>query len=170
MYYHRWKTCHCRRKWEKRFSLKCTYCCDFSARMQARRLETVPHWANFLLLFQFFALFRKMVTDFLHLHRFIDVGGQRSQRQRWCLLFEGITCILFLVATSEFDQVWGYFSARFFLYWLSFLKYLAEALDRNRLAEALEVFETIVNHRRFSNIAFILFLNKSDLLAGKVDF
>lgn len=36
---------------------------------------------------------------------FIDVGGQRSQRQKWFQCFEGITSILFLASVSEFDQV-----------------------------------------------------------------
>ena len=36
---------------------------------------------------------------------FIDVGGQRSQRQKWFQCFEGITSILFLASASEFDQV-----------------------------------------------------------------
>jgi len=37
--------------------------------------------------------------------RFIDVGGQRSQRAKWLQCFDAITSILFLVASSEFDQV-----------------------------------------------------------------
>lgn len=36
---------------------------------------------------------------------FIDVGGQRSQRQRWLQCFDSVTAILFLVSTSEYDQV-----------------------------------------------------------------
>jgi guanine nucleotide-binding protein subunit alpha-12 len=36
---------------------------------------------------------------------FIDVGGQRSQRAKWLQCFDAITSILFLVASSEFDQV-----------------------------------------------------------------
>lgn len=37
--------------------------------------------------------------------RFVDVGGQRSQRQKWFQCFESVTSILFLVSSSEFDQV-----------------------------------------------------------------
>lgn len=37
---------------------------------------------------------------------FVDVGGQRTQRQKWTKCFDGsVTSILFLVSTSEFDQV-----------------------------------------------------------------
>lgn len=37
--------------------------------------------------------------------RFVDVGGQRSQRQKWIQCFDSVTSILFLVSSSEFDQV-----------------------------------------------------------------
>ena len=36
---------------------------------------------------------------------FVDVGGQRSQREKWFQCFDGITSILFLASSSEFDQV-----------------------------------------------------------------
>lgn len=36
---------------------------------------------------------------------FVDVGGQRTQRQKWTQCFVSVTSILFLVSTSEFDQV-----------------------------------------------------------------
>lgn len=36
---------------------------------------------------------------------FVDVGGQRSQRAKWFQCFESVTSILFLVSSSEFDQV-----------------------------------------------------------------
>nr|CAI5848666.1 unnamed protein product [Callosobruchus analis] len=35
----------------------------------------------------------------------VDVGGQRSQRQKWFRCFDSVTSILFLVSSSEFDQV-----------------------------------------------------------------
>ncbi|XP_021104243.1 guanine nucleotide-binding protein subunit alpha-13 isoform X2 [Heterocephalus glaber] len=38
----------------------------------------------------------------------------------------------------------------------------------NRLTESLNIFETIVNNRVFSNVSIILFLNKTDLLEEKV--
>lgn len=38
----------------------------------------------------------------------------------------------------------------------------------NRLEEALNIFDTIVNNVNFKGISVILFLNKSDLLARKV--
>ena len=82
--------------------------------------------------------------------RFVDVGGQRSQRQKWFQCFEGVTSILFLVSSSEFDQV------------------LMEDRITNRLVESCNIFDTIVNHKYFSKVSIILFLNKSDLLEQKV--
>ena len=32
-----------------------------------------------------------------------DVGGQRSERKKWIHCFEGVTAIIFIVATSEYD-------------------------------------------------------------------
>lgn len=81
---------------------------------------------------------------------FVDVGGQRSQRQKWFQCFEGITSILFLASSSEFDQV------------------LMEDRKTNRLTESCDIFETIINNKTFSNVSIILFLNKTDLLEEKV--
>ncbi|KAJ4944004.1 hypothetical protein JOQ06_012554 [Pogonophryne albipinna] len=36
--------------------------------------------------------------------KMVDVGGQRSQRQKWFQCFDGITSILFMVSSSEYDQ------------------------------------------------------------------
>ncbi|KAJ1552421.1 guanine nucleotide-binding protein subunit alpha, partial [Nowakowskiella sp. JEL0078] len=38
-------------------------------------------------------------------YRLFDVGGQRSERKKWIHCFENVTCIVFLVAISEYDQV-----------------------------------------------------------------
>lgn len=80
----------------------------------------------------------------------MDVGGQRSQRQKWYQCFEGVTSILFLAASSEFDQV------------------LFEDRQTNRLVESCNIFETIINNRAFVNVSIILFLNKMDLLEKKI--
>ncbi|XP_026872101.2 guanine nucleotide-binding protein subunit alpha-12a isoform X1 [Electrophorus electricus] len=82
--------------------------------------------------------------------KMVDVGGQRSQRQKWFQCFDSITSILFMVSSSEYDQV------------------LMEDRRTNRLVESMNVFETIVNNKLFSNVSIILFLNKMDLLVEKV--
>merc|ERR1712186_43326 len=81
---------------------------------------------------------------------FVDVGGQRTQRQKWFQCFDSVTSILFMASTSEFDQV------------------LLEDRKTNRLQEARTIFDTIINNRIFERIAVILFLNKVDILKEKV--
>ncbi|XP_041838771.1 guanine nucleotide-binding protein subunit alpha-12a isoform X1 [Melanotaenia boesemani] len=82
--------------------------------------------------------------------KMVDVGGQRSQRQKWFQCFDGITSILFMVSSSEYDQV------------------LMEDRKTNRLVESMNIFETIVNNKLFLNVSIILFLNKTDLLVDKI--
>ncbi|KAG5262604.1 hypothetical protein AALO_G00276860 [Alosa alosa] len=82
--------------------------------------------------------------------KMVDVGGQRSERRRWFECFDSVTSILFLVSSSEYDQV------------------LMEDRQTNRLMESLNIFETIVNNRVFAKVSIILFLNKTDLLEEKV--
>nr|XP_046196891.1 guanine nucleotide-binding protein subunit alpha-12-like [Oncorhynchus gorbuscha] len=82
--------------------------------------------------------------------KMVDVGGQRSQRQKWFQCFDGITSILFMVSSSEYDQV------------------LMEDRRTNRLVESMNIFETIVNNKLFLNVSIILFLNKTDLLVEKL--
>ncbi|XP_076031692.1 guanine nucleotide-binding protein subunit alpha cta isoform X2 [Oratosquilla oratoria] len=81
---------------------------------------------------------------------FVDVGGQRTQRQKWFQCFESVTSILFLASSSEFDQT------------------LVEDRKTNRLLESLNIFGTIINNRSFRLVSIILFLNKTDLLIQKV--
>lgn len=81
---------------------------------------------------------------------FVDVGGQRSQRQKWYQCFVGVTSVLFMASSSEFDQV------------------LMEDRKTNRLQESSDIFETIINNKSFVNVSIILFLNKMDLLEEKI--
>lgn len=80
----------------------------------------------------------------------VDVGGQRSQRTKWFQCFDEVTSIVFLVASSAFDQT------------------LMEDRSTNRLMESLNIFDTIINNKCFKNVSVILFLNKTDLLEEKV--
>ncbi|PKI85937.1 Gpa2p [Malassezia vespertilionis] len=59
----------------------------------------------------------------------VDVGGQRSERNKWIHCFEAVTTILFCVALSEYDQA------------------LLEDSKQNRMAESLVLFESIINSR-----------------------
>jgi len=76
--------------------------------------------------------------------RMVDVGGQRSERRKWIHCFESVTSIMFLVALSEYDQ--------------------------NRMEESKALFRTIVTYPWFMNSSVILFLNKKDLFAEKINY
>lgn len=80
-----------------------------------------------------------------------DVGGQRNERKKWIHCFEGVTAIIFVAALSEYD-----------------LK-LFEDTSSNRMVEALDLFESICNNLFFRNSSIILFLNKRDLFATKIE-
>ena len=82
--------------------------------------------------------------------KFVDVGGQRSERQKWFQCFDEVTSILFLVASSAFDQC------------------LLEDRMTNRIMESVNIFDTIVNNRCFRRVSIILFFNKTDLLIEKI--
>jgi len=79
-----------------------------------------------------------------------DVGGQRNERKKWIHCFEDVTAVIFVVGLSEYDQK------------------LYEQADVNRMTEALELFNDIVNNEYFKDSSMILFLNKRDLFETKV--
>lgn len=79
----------------------------------------------------------------------LDVGGQRSERRKWIAAFENVTATVFLGAISEYDEV------------------LFEDRKRNRLEEALDLFEEVCAMKALQNSSMILFLNKRDLFEKK---
>jgi len=80
----------------------------------------------------------------------LDVGGQRNERRKWIHCFEGVTAVIFVAAISEYDQM------------------LFEARDKNRLQEAIELFDSIANSEWFVRTNLVLFLNKSDIFRYKL--
>ncbi|PLB38523.1 guanine nucleotide-binding protein subunit alpha [Aspergillus candidus] len=83
--------------------------------------------------------------------RMMDVGGQRSERKKWIHCFEGVQCLLFMVALSGYDQC------------------LVEDQNANQMHEAMMLFESLVNGEWFKRKPIILFLNKIDLFKAKLD-
>lgn len=79
-----------------------------------------------------------------------DVGGQRGERRKWIMVFDGITAVLFLVACSGYDSK------------------IREDNATNRLEEALQVFEEVWFSRFLRQSGFILFFNKQDVLEEKI--
>ncbi|KAL3456361.1 guanine nucleotide binding protein, alpha subunit [Aspergillus heterothallicus] len=83
--------------------------------------------------------------------RMMDVGGQRSERKKWIHCFEGVQCLLFMVALSGYDQC------------------LVEDQNANQMHEAMMLFESLVNGEWFKRKPIILFLNKIDLFKDKLE-
>jgi guanine nucleotide-binding protein G(o) subunit alpha len=81
-----------------------------------------------------------------------DVGGQRQERRKWFQCFDRVDGVIFVGALSEYDQ------------------HLSESKKQNRLVETLELFRSVCMNRAFINTPVILFLNKIDILAEKIQY
>jgi guanine nucleotide-binding protein G(i) subunit alpha len=82
--------------------------------------------------------------------RIIDVGGQRSERMKWIHCFEDVTAVIFCVALTGYSQR------------------LYEDEQVNRMHEALELFDEVVNSRWFESSSIVLFFNKSDIFRKRI--
>jgi GTPase SAR1 family protein len=82
--------------------------------------------------------------------KIFDVGGQRNERKKWIHCFSEVTAVIFVAAISEYDMV------------------LFEDENTNRMTEALDLFSEICNSPWFTKTSIILFLNKADLFAEKL--
>nr|XP_055061867.1 guanine nucleotide-binding protein subunit alpha-12-like [Misgurnus anguillicaudatus] len=83
-------------------------------------------------------------------HRNILITEFRSKR-KYCLSHN--TTVLFMVASSEFDQV---------------MEVPYSSNGSTSLADSLEIFKVVLCHSFFRKCTLILFFNKTDLLAEKV--
>ena len=86
-------------------------------------------------------------------HQFMifDVGGQRSERNKWIHCFDSVTAVLFVASLSCYDQA---------LFELDYV---------NAMQESLNLFDEIINSRWFKRTSLILFLNKADLFRIKIE-
>jgi len=75
----------------------------------------------------------------------VDVGGQRNERKKWMHCFDDVKAVLFIVSLAGWDQV------------------LFEDNSKNRMEEALELFQKVVHNKIFEKTPVFLFLNKKDL-------
>lgn len=81
----------------------------------------------------------------------VDVGGQRSERRKWENCFDDVTALIFVASLAAYNQL------------------LFEDERTNRMEESLNTFEKILATSAFKNCCIILFLNKSDLFADKIE-
>lgn len=82
--------------------------------------------------------------------RIIDVGGSRSQRQKWVPFFEDVDAIIFLAPISGFDQT------------------LVEDRSVNRLEDSVLLWKAVCTNQLLAKVSLVLFLNKCDILASKL--
>ena len=93
-------------------------------------------------------------TSFQHgsiTYNLYDVGGQRSERRKWLHCFDDVKAVLFVAALSEYDMS------------------LTEDGTTNRMEESLNLFQAICANKFFNDSSIILFLNKLDLFAEKIN-
>eukprot|EP00639_Heterosigma_akashiwo_P031807 CAMPEP_0194735310 /NCGR_PEP_ID=MMETSP0296-20130528/73037_1 /TAXON_ID=39354 /ORGANISM="Heterosigma akashiwo, Strain CCMP2393" /LENGTH=333 /DNA_ID=CAMNT_0039644457 /DNA_START=65 /DNA_END=1062 /DNA_ORIENTATION=+ len=79
-----------------------------------------------------------------------DVGGQRNERRKWIHHFDNVTAVIFVASLAEFDQR------------------LFEDSTKNRMVEALELWEDVCENAHLRGAALVLFLNKRDLFLEKM--
>jgi guanine nucleotide-binding protein subunit alpha len=103
--------------------------------------------------------------------RMMDVGGQRSERKKWIHCFEGVQCLLFMVALSGYDQclVEDQNAVCHTFPEPHLPTAVANSPLQNQMHEAMMLFESLVNGEWFKRKPIILFLNKMDLFKDKLD-
>jgi len=82
--------------------------------------------------------------------RFVDVGGQRIERQKWIHCLDNIQVIIFMVSMSEYDLL------------------CEENNSENKMNESLALFKLILLNEWFELCSHILFLNKKDIFKEKI--
>ena len=70
----------------------------------------------------------------------IDVGGTRSQRNKWLQVFEGCNAFIFLTSIGNYE------------------KKMEEDESTFRIMDSLALFEAIINNVYLENMPIILFL------------
>ena len=77
----------------------------------------------------------------------LDLGGRRSERQKWRRCFDAVAGVVFVASVGDFMDP------------------LDEDPTVNRLTESVQIFEEIVNHRLCQGIPVVVTFTKVDLLA-----
>ncbi|XP_035386484.1 guanine nucleotide binding protein (G protein), alpha activating activity polypeptide, olfactory type 2 isoform X2 [Electrophorus electricus] len=87
-------------------------------------------------------------VDKVNFHMF-DVGGQRDERRKWIQCFNDVTAIIFVVASSSYNMV------------------IREDNNTNRLREALDLFRSIWNNRKPTDVLWSSSLDGQSCFDGK---
>ena len=81
---------------------------------------------------------------------FYDVSGLKPHRKQWIHYFSDVTAILFVVAISSYDQV------------------MFEDSNTNRMHDAVELFEQVINNPLLEKPETLIFFNKRDIFEKKI--
>lgn len=84
--------------------------------------------------------------------RVFDVGGQKGERRKWISCFDSVHAVIFVTAVSEYDQT----------------MFEVDSHDKNRLLDAFELFQNVLNTACLQKTSMILFFNKTDLFTEKI--
>ncbi|CAB3397230.1 unnamed protein product [Caenorhabditis bovis] len=79
-----------------------------------------------------------------------DIGGQRIDRRKWAIHYDGIDAIFFCIAISEYDQL------------------MNEDMMTNRLDDALLLLEKISKEPLFEKTMIYVFMNEVDVFREKI--
>eukprot|EP01084_Bolivina_argentea_P257900 434593_1 len=79
-----------------------------------------------------------------------DVGGQKSERKKWMNCFYEVKAVIFVVSLSCFNEM------------------MYEDLNKNRMVDAMELFDKTINSKYFTDTHIILLLNDRDLFRKKI--
>jgi len=77
--------------------------------------------------------------------KFIDVGGQKSERRKWLSMFNGATMVIYVCALDAYTRV------------------LEEDGKTNRLKDSIACLKDISANKHLRKIPFQIFLNKADI-------
>jgi len=83
-------------------------------------------------------------------YKLLDVGGQRNERKKWKNVFNSANIVIYVVGLSDYTKL------------------CYEDDKTNRMDEALNVFEEVINFDSFKNATIILLLNKYDKFVEKL--
>ena len=86
-----------------------------------------------------------------HRLRVWDTGGQRCERRKWSRTFKRADVFVYVASLSEYDEV------------------LYEDSSKNRMEEAMDTFEAVLNEEHTRNRPVYLVLVKHDLLMEKLE-
>lgn len=81
----------------------------------------------------------------------VDVGGQKNERRKWIHAFQDVSAIVYVFALTDFAEV------------------LEEDGQTNRMKDSVQLFNQVINNRWLNKTNVILFANKIDLFAARIE-